>query len=500
MDFIKRHKKDILLGMASIFLFVLFYYMSSRTPLAGDDWGYANQGSTGNPFYKAYQFYFSWSGRYFSELWGFIVAPRKWLWNILNPALFTGIYIGIIKLINPKKNYLFSLVLVMALMLSVENTLRIETYTWIMGTTYVVPLFWMIWYLVLIKPVVLEDKQFSVKRLIVCGLMNLYITLCMENIAAVLILANILLVGYIYFTKKRISKEFMILLVISIIGFIILRASPGAAYRLKRDNVEFNELSLLGKFMVNWVWFLNYTFVSNQYLLMGLSSICLLGHISRYLNHEFTKWDIVSGVFHLIAIFASLSGIVYDKLNISVLLVFFDIFYSRSAMIFCSVFYLAYIVIIWMNCVQFLKKSEEGIFYLMLAGTGNLVMLVSPIFGARSSLYTVYFIIILGLLLVSEIEISKPLYILGVGVCCALCLLKVKEFYYKYRQVHAVQLDRESKIAYYQDHWEDTDIYLPRMPEGYLHSADIELDDDYHMEVFKTYYHLNPEADVQFYR
>lgn len=500
MEFVKKHKEDILLGVACVFLFVLFYYMSSRTPLAGDDWGYANQGSTGNPFYKAFQFYFSWSGRYFSELWGFIVAPRKGLWNILNSALFTGIYAGIVKLISPKKNYVFSLGLVMALMLTVENTLRIETYTWIMGTTYVVPLFLMLWYLVLVKPVLMGEKEFTWKRLVPCVIMNLYITLCMENIAAVLVLANILMLGYCYFVKKTISKEFIGLLVTSIIGFIILRSSPGANYRLMRDNVEFNELSIIGKIMGNWVWFLNYTFVSNQYLLMGLSGVVLLGHLDRFIKGTANKLDILSAAFHVVAVIASLSGILYSKVNISFLLIFFDIFYSRSAMAFCSVFYMLYIVVIWINCVQFLDKSEEGIFYLMLAGTGNLVMLISPIFGARSSIYTVYFIIVLAVLLLSEIEVNRVIATLGIIVCAALCLLKAKEFYYKYRQVHAVQLDRESKIAYYQDHWEDTDIYLPRMPEGYLHSADIELDDDYHMEVFKTYYHLNPEANVQFYR
>ena len=63
--------------LGALFIFVLFYYMTVRTPLAGDDWGYAVNGMSGNPFVKAWEFYFTWSGRYFAELWGFIVAPRK---------------------------------------------------------------------------------------------------------------------------------------------------------------------------------------------------------------------------------------------------------------------------------------------------------------------------------------------------------------------------------------------------------------------------------------
>ena len=48
--------------LGALFIFVLFYYMTVRTPLAGDDWGYAVNGMSGNPFVKAWEFYFSWSG------------------------------------------------------------------------------------------------------------------------------------------------------------------------------------------------------------------------------------------------------------------------------------------------------------------------------------------------------------------------------------------------------------------------------------------------------
>ena len=129
---LKQNKNKIVFTILSIFIFMLFFYITKLTPLAGDDWGYAVLGRSNNPFVHAFKFYFSWSGRYFSELWGFIVAPRKWLWNILNPIMFTTIYVSIIKLINPKENKILVMFVILALMLSVQNTLRIETYTWIM--------------------------------------------------------------------------------------------------------------------------------------------------------------------------------------------------------------------------------------------------------------------------------------------------------------------------------------------------------------------------------
>ena len=79
--------------LAAIFVAGLFFYITFKTPLAGDDWGYALNGMKGNPIEMTMSFYQTWSGRIFSELWGFVVAPNKWLWNVINPILFTLIFI-----------------------------------------------------------------------------------------------------------------------------------------------------------------------------------------------------------------------------------------------------------------------------------------------------------------------------------------------------------------------------------------------------------------------
>ena len=130
--------------------------MSKKTPLAGDDWGYALNGLKQNPLKSAWEFYFSWSGRFFSELWGFVVAPRKWLWNILNPLLFTAIFLSIFKIaVRVETGGHISALLIMTMMLNINADIRMQTYTWIMGTTYVIPLALSLIYFSL----VLEDFQ-----------------------------------------------------------------------------------------------------------------------------------------------------------------------------------------------------------------------------------------------------------------------------------------------------------------------------------------------------
>ena len=120
--------KNNIIVISTLFVILFFYLISSKTPLAGDDWGYALNGMKHNPFELAYEFYFTWSGRFFSELYGFLVTPNKWLWNFLNAGLFGLIFYSILKISGLKKSIVAALLLLF-LMISVKDELRMETYT-----------------------------------------------------------------------------------------------------------------------------------------------------------------------------------------------------------------------------------------------------------------------------------------------------------------------------------------------------------------------------------
>lgn len=494
MTFIKEHKNQIAVGLFTVFIFSLFAYITYLTPLAGDDWGYAVTGRENNPFVAAFEFYFAWSGRFFSELWGFVVAPNKWLWNILNPLMFAGIFLLIINLFD-KHKILFSTI-VAGLILSVQNTLRIETYTWIMGSTYVVPLFLMLIYINIIKKVIYSKKSLNNKLLIFSVLLNFYITLCMENIAGVLVLFNILIMIYSFQRRKELLKPFGLILAVSIIGILILRMSPGARYRLENDNVEFNSLSLFEKIGVNYLTFLDLTFVKNVYLFFTLSASLTLFNIKNYSN----KKDLIFILYYFLGMFIALSGLIYSKLNLNFLKVFFDVYYSRSCIIFLSFYYLFYIIGIFISLSNLDEKEYlESITYLMLAGSSNLVMMISPIFGARSSLYTVYFIILLIGSIIAKMPINKKEYFIVVVLYLALIGLKTREYLYKYRLVNYYMQIRNMQIEYYVNNPNEKEAWLIKMPKYYIHSADIEQWDTYHLETFKEYYGINPKMKVIFY-
>ncbi|MBQ1508928.1 MAG: hypothetical protein IIZ47_05850, partial [Erysipelotrichaceae bacterium] len=220
MKGIFQKKNAYLIG--AVFTALLFVYITYKTPTAGDDWGYALGGA--HPIQKALEFYQTWSGRFFSELWGFTVAKNKPLWNILNPLIFTLIYVGTVQLIHVKKKFFSVPVLVLAMMFTVTAQLRMETYTWIMGTTYVIPLCLSIWYFVIVRKLV-STRLISGWLKFGAILSNLFlfiIGMMMENIAAVMILAVLILLVYAWFTRRYLLKYLIPNLVFSCLAFALM--------------------------------------------------------------------------------------------------------------------------------------------------------------------------------------------------------------------------------------------------------------------------------------
>lgn len=470
------------------------------TPLAGDDWGYAVNGLLGNPFVKAYHQYFTWSGRYFSELWGLLVAPHKWLWNLLNPLLFTSILYLMYKIINPKKHPVSTILVMIFLILSVKDNVRMETYTWIMGTTYVVPLCLFLLYIYLLKLMVFDENENLIVYFVSC-LINMYIPLCMENIAVGLILANVLVLLYMYFTHAKRLPRFVGLLVLSLIGFAVLRLSPGASYRLVNEHQAWMAMSIFEQIGANWNNFLTYTFLDNKYLIFTLSLVFIaFTLINRYKYKKYPKM-----AYGLVFIFAlgfmqSISANIYSKLPLSFLPYLFDLSLPQTQWIVSILYGLYVFAILWvLSTMMSDYKKWTCIFLVLVGGTCNLAMLLSPIFGPRSSLYTIFLFILLTGLLYEEVMNSMIVNRIVLVFVSLLCVSWGISYINKYQLVHSIQQERLAKIQYYQEHPEEKEAWLPRMPIMSIHSADIEEWDTFHQDVFKAYYGLNPEMDVIFY-
>lgn len=469
---------------------MIFFAISYLSPLAGDDWGYAINGISQNPFLLAYEFYFSWSGRFFSELYGFLVTPNKWVWNFLNPLLFSSILYNIIKLTNINKSRSFFILIF--LMLSVKDELRMETYTWLMGTTYVIPLALSLYVFSVFDNHFKNNKVISKIQFVSLCISVFIIGLMMENIAAIMVFALLVLSIYSYYRHRKIFKLILTLFIISIISLLILRLSPGASYRLLRDNAEWVKLSVFEQVIHNYPNFIQLTFIDHRYLMLALSSVLLFNAL---LSKQNLALKITSILVFLFAAVISVS------LSLQAFLTIDLVYLTQANSLINLVFWPIFIVFVYLQLFTHKDSliKEKLIFFVSLAGLSNGIMMLSPIFGYRSTLYTVYFLIVVVLLMVDKIEVPKWMNGLLNIILILLIAKSTQTYLYKYTLVQRTHELRMAEIAYYKDHPEVKEAWLIRYPIYTLHSGDIEKEDSYHMDVFKTFYGLSSNQELIFY-
>lgn len=494
----KKLLYPISLILGALFVAVYFWYTSNLTPLAGDDWGYAINGMAGNPFKTLIDFYVSWSGRLVSEFWGLTVACRKELWNVLNAGLFTAIFLLIFLLGNNKKK-ISAVVLLLFLMFSVSEYLRMETYSWIMGTTYVIPLFLSLLYFFSIEKHVFANEPLGKLKLVLTSVCCFLIGVTMENIAAIMLVGLVFVIGYCWFAKKTIRIEFIIHFVCSTVGLAVMRMSPGSTFRTARDHAAWLEMSLFEKIEGQLSNFFRYTFIENKYLIFTLGLVLLGLLVSKGINwwKQHKGLTVVIALSNAVAVFFACANVLSTKEALSFLGVLVN-----PDVLFVRIWWIVYVVCAFVSLFVLIDDHQvkcKACFFLMMGGACNMVMLYSPIFGSRSSLYFVYFAFVVVSLVYSQIRFKWNM--IDAMILCVLAVLllnRTQNWVIKYQQVHQVQLIRDAEIEYYRTHPND-DAWIVRMPPYSIHSGDVEDNDPYHQEVFKAYFGLNPDQKLIFY-
>lgn len=481
--------------IGAVFVLALFCFITVKTPLAGDDWGYCLNGQSGNPIELTLSFYNSWSGRIFSEFYGFTVAPRKWLYNILNPLTFTLIFLFSYKLGRIKMKKLSAVLLILAVTLSVDDNLRMETYTWLMGYTYVLPLCLMLGYLCICDQIFKSDVMTSSLKTasILSNLLLFVIGLMMENIAATAIVAILFMLIYAFFNKRRAVPYFAVNLLFSIASFAICRSSPGARSRMMRDSAEWASRSLFEKIATAYPNFLEMSFIRNNYLIAIFSIvIILLLWFSRH--HKQLPLRILLTFVMLTGMFSVFSFVISR-----------DLITLQGNSLFSMIFWPVYVLSAFVSiCISFDPGyyRDKTVFMLVLAGTSVLVMLVSPIYGSRSALYLVYFLIVVIILVNDAFELPRFFRAILPILMLLIIFDRTNEFVTKYDLVGKAQAERTEILQYYRDHPEIEEAWIPRFPIFTVHGADIEIGDEYHFETFKEYYQIpqSPDKIIFYYK
>ncbi len=465
----EKSKWIFVLLTAAVFLF--FALITHWTPVSGDDWVYAVGGMWNNPFSRTLVMYQTWSGRVLSELWGFLVAPHKSLWNVLNPLFFTLIFVLLVLLSSDSEHRILTGVFAFFLMLGVGNRLRMQTYTWIMGTTYVIPLLLFLLQLYLLRGALEEETIPKWKTAVLC-LLNLCIPLYMENAAALMVGADILVLLYCIFKRKQKARNAVLLfLVFALVGTGIILFSPGASARLTNDNAEFNALSLFEKIAQNWPYFLEHTFTESGTVTKAFVVMSIVFALRYRSEHPLLLGLLAAGA--AVCLFDQGWGY----------LIYLALF--LSAVIACET-----------N-----EATKWYLVYLILCALGaDAVMLVSPIFDSRSSLYTVYLILLAALVLFQNVPLKpQPLKVMLFAAGTAGCICFMARYYDIYHMVHLINIRRNQEIEYYRLRPDAGDAWLIAYPDESIHSANVQEGDDTHMYYFKEYYYLSQDLHLVFY-
>ena len=461
-----------------IFLFFIIIFFLS--PISGDDWGNYFVGSEGlrHSIEVAINLYFNWEGRFISRIFINILTYHKWLWNIINSLLIVStIYMGMKFIGKKSKKYIFPLMILVILFMNLYTFS--QTITWLAGNMtyfFIIPvILWYFYYL-------LNNDEYSKCFSFIFVLINFFGTMFVENMAVVLIGGNILLILYKYIKNKRIDKKLIIYTFISILSTIIMLLSPGTRYRNSIENLEFNELSIFGKILVNIPNFIFYTFIANSYLLLLMSwSNYLI--IKKKVNNKWLKFCLIG----LVLIIPLLTVIIYP---VSMFINTKLSFLINSSSIFVICYWLIYLIISLGLLISEDKKKLDTIFLFLVGLCSNVAMLISPTWGFRTSVFTYICLSIVALKTINKYVKEKNFFeylcysLVGCGAIFYLVL---------YMNVYKCQINLEKSIQK-QLNENNNIIYIDEFPS--FVNCNINPVNEYHIGKYKLYYDIPEDKQL----
>lgn len=473
-------------------VFAFFLIISSLSPINGDDWGNHIIGMRGLRGWigQAIGMYFDWEGRFAGRLFINALTFNKCLWNILNALATSSLYFLIIKLVKPKQITLTSIILILGILL-IGNDMFTQIYLWIAGNiTYFVPLVLILIYLYMIDYYLKNKKLFKWYIYVVWFILNLMIPMFVEHMGVIMIIINLSLLIYLSLKQRNFNKLFLYSLLVSFISFLSMVLSPGTAARVAFEASSFNNASLFEKIMINLPNFIQYTITKNNFLLIIFPvSFIYLGFgktNNRYLRFLISLVNIIP----LMVIALNVVNSPWFNENTFISIVRKVNFLYEMNFVTIS-YWLIYLISFFILLLLHFKDRQAVIFYFLLGMLANGVMLLSPIWGSRTSLFTVYMLIITNLFVISEINFKNMRPIIVFGKLSIIVIMSI--YIILYYNVYLQNNKRESDI----DHQLKANINIieiEKIPDYALWG--INPEGNYHLKTFKDYYDIPQEKEI----
>ncbi len=466
-----------------LFLFIFFTIILFLSPRSGDDWGNFLEGSLGirHMIGNAIGMYFDWEGRFVSRLLINFLTFYKPIWNILNSLIIVGIIYFINKIANPKnRKDIFYLTVLIILAMNIYTFSQVVV--WIAGNiTYLFVIFLLLYYFYALINKKYNQKVYNALLL----LLNFIIPMFVEHTGVILIIGNLLILFYEYFNTHKFNKKLFFYLVISIIGLILMLLSPGTYQRSQIENIEFQKLSLFQKIWYNIPNFIYYTYYINYYMiLLMIISNC-------YLTNEIIKNKIAKVISYIyLILFPMLIMFSYLISNFFNITIFQNLNQNN---IFAILYFIIYSIIEFILIVMYTKKTKNLmiLFFFLIGMLANLVMLISPTWGFRTSFAT-YIFLCISYLIIIEKQL-KPLnlinnFLFSIIICFLLfySILYISVARQNYENVKSIE--EQKKLG------KDV-IEIKKFP--YFANCNINPENSYHLDKFKKYYGIDSNVKIK---
>lgn len=462
-----------------LIFFVFLLLIMFLSPISGDDWGNYLVGLHGirHMIGEAIGLYFSWEGRLVSRLLINFLTYYKVIWNFINSLVIISI-IYLINKICKFKNKSLMLLLSFLIILFMNLFTFSQVIVWIAGNItylFVIPLL-----LIYIKLII--DDDFNKTKIIILTCLNIIIPMFVEHMGLVLILLNILFLVNYYLKYKKINKLLLLFLLISIGSFLSMFLSPGNRIRSKSENIEFNNLNIIGKINYNLPNFIYYTYIVNYYLvfLIIVSNILLIRN-----NINKKSFRIVLYIYEILSIIPVLNYLLssFNIISISFL-------YYRN--IFVIIYYIIFTIVnfILLLRIKNINKNYLPLLFYIIGILANSFMLLSPTWGFRTSVGTYIFLSIYALILIDYYIKEKKIYNY---ILITTNLIGIIFYIIFYINIHFLYVDNYNNIQDGIKNKSDSiDIYL--YPE--FAPCNINPSNDYHLDKYKSYYNIDSNVNI----
>ena len=369
-----------------LLLFFFFFLICSLTPISNDDWqNFLVLGK--NPIKYAISMYFSWEGRIISRILIVILTHNKWIWNILSSAINVSIIYLSMKIISPKnKKSTFLLLFLVFLLMSFK--VFTQSIIWVTGNityVFIIPLLLGYFY------VIMNNLVNNNVKTILVSLLNIVMTMFIEQMAVLLVISNIIILIYNSYKKKSFDKKMLLFLVCSLLGTVIMLISPGSANRYTNYHSYYKNLSFINKIIYNIPNFIHYTYTINYFLLI-LSVIVNFLLIKKYVNKRIFK--VVLYIFLLIVPICTSFGFLLNHFTDN-----YNFFINYDNKLIC-LYYFIYMIATLILMLK--EKDEKAIFFYIIGMMSNIIMLLSPTCGNRTTIGTYIFVCISLIIIIDK--------------------------------------------------------------------------------------------------